>query len=1009
MKKLTSSILLVVLSSTFVIANAQQKANDTIPKNETAIGEVVITGALGLKKKADAITNSQQVVGTKELNQAAAPSAIQALTGKVSGLQISNTNSAVDGSYKIVLRGSKSITGNNQALVVIDNVISDANVLAALPSEVIENVNVIKGLQGAALYGSQGVNGVIIVTTKKGTRSEKIQFNLTSSVEVSQAFKFPLIQKKYGKGVQDDSYSGDDYGGTNYVPWENTSWGPSYSSSLGGTLVPGGLPQANSQFIYERYSPVEDHFAKFFTNGVSYQNGLSVNVGGPDSYAFMSINRMDNFFVVNGDKLRQNNFLFKGGKKLGKLRVDGQFNYIGRLVNKTDSSLYDDILQIPSTNNVKLYKNSGIGGYLTGYATNPYWQIEHARYNTNRDYLNGILGLQYEFNKNISLSYTGNLSLTKTQEDNWNDGSTGIISYSNTGVPFLDSHTLNSFGSPDVTAYYYNRIYNNRKYYGDVMLNFNYDLTSDLNLKLNLGNNLQDGYNTARTVGGTGLFLPGWYNHNNVSNPAQYGSTATQADGGLMDNYTTRSRVVAGFANLDLAFKDYLFLNATYRYEKNSVYTVNSRDPQTNDRLTSNKGYGYYSVGLSFIPTKVFNFGGNVLNYMKIAPSYTRVGNSTGINPYNVNPFGIIPTGYPFGSSPSYILSTSTTNPNIKPEFVNTIDLSVALGFLKDRITLDGSVYQSTTDDLISLVTPSNTSGLSSYRDNIGRSRMKGFELDLGLTPIKTRNVTWNLRAGFAQSRTKLLELNNGADRVNLLSYTTPSVGLAAVVGENFYSIVGTTYQRDPNGNIIVNANGVPLVDSKSKVLGSLNPDYTMTFSTSFKFKAFTLSAVADYRKGGKFVSFSKRLLAFTGALEETASQDREHGYVVPNSVQLVNGQYVQNNTAAYGDDYNGAVTYWTGSIYRNVGENLVVDATAFKLREVSLSFDVPKTFLNSTFVNSLSLSLYARNPLIIYSKDNRNFADPETASSSGNAAGIALTTQYPTTRAFGFKINVTF
>lgn len=1006
MKKLTTSVLAVVLSSSFAMVSAQ-KVKDTA--KTTQIEEVVITGALGIKKTSDAITNAQQIVGTKELNQAAAPSAIQALTGKVSGLQIANTNSAVDPTFKIILRGSKSITGNNQALVVIDNVISDSNVLASLSPDIIENVNVVKGLQGAALYGSQGVNGVIIVTTKRGSKSEKIQFNLTSAIEVSQGFKYPLVQKQYGKGVQDESYSDTDYGGTNYVPWENMSWGPSYNyPGFGGTSNISGLPQSNGGFIYEKFAPVDNHFSKFFTNGVSFQNGLSMNVGGPDGYAYMSINRLDNSFVVQGDQMKQNNFLFKGGKKLGKLRIDGQFNYIGRVVNKTDSGLYDDILQMPSTNDVRKYRNSGIGGFLTAYATNPYWTTEHARYNTNRDYLNGILGLEYEFNKNISVSYTGNLSLTKTQQNNWNDGSTGTISYSNTGVPYLDSHTLNDFGSPDVAAYYYNRNYDERRYYGDLMLNFNYDLTDDLNFKLNLGNNIQDNYATARTIGGTGLYVPGWYNYNNVSNPAQYADTLVQPDGGYMDNYTTRNRVVAGFANMDLAFKNYLFLNGTFRIEQNSVYTLNSRD-ELNNRVIDNKPYSYYSVGLSFIPTKAFDFGGNVLNYMKIAPSFTKVGNSSGINPYNINATGIIPTGYPYGALPSYIMSTSITNPEIKPEFVDTFDLNVALGFLNDRVTLEGSVYQSTTKDLISSITPSSTSGLSSYRDNIGKSRMRGFEVDLGVTPIKTPNITWNLHAGYAMSRTKLLELSSGAERVPILTYTTPSVGLAAVVGDNFYSIVGTTYQRDPNGNIIVNANGVPLIDSNTKVLGSLNPDYTMTFNTSFRFKSFTLSAVADYRKGGQFVSFSKRLLAFTGGLEETANQDRTQGYVVPNSVQLVNGSYQTNTTAAYGADYNGAVSYWAGSVFRNVGENLVVDATAFKVREIALAYDLPKSILNSTFINGLTFSLYARNPIIIYSKDNRNFADPETASYNDNAAGIALTTQYPTTRTFGFKINATF
>ncbi|SFC37751.1 SusC/RagA family TonB-linked outer membrane protein [Kaistella jeonii] len=1000
MKKITTTVLAVVLTSSFALVNAQ-KVKDTIKTQN--IGEVIITGALGIKKKADAITNAQQIVGTKELNQGSAPGVTQALQGKVSGLQISNTNSAVDPSYKIILRGSKSITGNNQALVVIDNVISDAAILNALPPEVIENVNVIKGLQGAALYGSQGVNGVILVTTKRGTKSEKIQFNLTSSVEVTQGFKFPNIQKRYGKGVQDNSYSNDDFGGTNYVPWENTSWGPAYTGALGGQYVPAGLPQPGGGFIYEKYAPVDDHFSKFFTNGVSYQNGLSVNVGGADSYAFMSINRLENNFVVEGDQLKQNNFLFKAGKKFGKLRVDGQFNFLGRVVDKTDSGLYDDLLQMPSTNDIRKYRNSGISGYLTAYSTNPYWTIEHARFNSTKEYLSGLLSLEYEFNKNISLSYTGNLSLNKVEQNNHNDGSTGIIKYSNTGVPFLDANTLNAFGSPDVTAYFYNRTYNDRKYYGDLMLNLNYDLTSDINLKLNLGNNIQDSQSTARTFGGSGLYVPGWYNYNNVSNPALYADTSVKEDGGYMDNYTVNNRVIAGYANLDLAYKDYLFVNGTFRYEKSSVLTYNQADG-----TPTNKAYPYYSAGLSFVPTKAFNLGGNVLNYLKIAPSYTRVGNTSGIATYALNATGTIPTGYP-ANIPSYILNTAFTNPDIRPEYVNTADLNVIAGFFKDRLTIDASIYQSTTEDLISNIVPSSASGLTAYRDNIGKSQMKGYEVNVGLVPIKTQDFTWNLNGFYSSSKTKLVELNSGADRVALLTYTTPSIGIAGVVGEDFYSIVGTSYRRDPNGNVIVNASGVPLQNSGTSILGSVNPDYTIGINTAFKYKGLTLSAVAEYRKGGKFVSFTKRLLAFTGGLEETADQDRSGGYIVPNSVQFINGNYVANTTPAYSPDYGGVTTFWTGSAFRNVGENLVVDATFFKVREIALSYDLPKSVLSSTFLNNISVSLYARNPIAIYAKSNRNFGDPESSTSSGNGGGIADTNQYPTTRTFGFKINANF
>jgi TonB-linked SusC/RagA family outer membrane protein len=988
MKKLTTSVLAVVLSSSFAMVSAQT-VRDTV--KTTQIEEVVITGALGIKKTADATTSAQQVVGAKELNQAAAPSAIQALTGKVSGLKITNTNSSVSPDYNIVLRGAKSVTGDNQALVVIDNSISTAAILGALPPEAIESVNVIKGLQGSALYGSQGVNGVIIVTTKRGSKSEKVTFNLTSAIEVSQAFKLPIVQRQYGKGVQDESWSSEDYGGTNYVPWENTSWGPSYSGALGGQMVPTGLPQANGQYIMGRYAPVKDHFSKFFENGVSFQNGLSINVGGPDSYAFLSMNRLDNDFVVAGDKLKQNNFLFKGGKKFDKLRIDGQFNYLSRVVNQTNGGLYDDILQTPTTNDFRVYRNSGFAGYLTPYAVNPYWSIQNERLNSTREYINGIVSLQYDFNKNINVSYTGNLSISKTEEENHNNGFKDVITYADPNVAIPTG----------VASYYYNRNYTDRRYYGDLMLNFDYDLTDDLNLKVNLGNNIQDREYNARSVGGSGLIIPGWYSVNNVSSLALPTDTAAKEDGGTMDNYNRKIRSFAFFGNLDLAYKDFLFLNGTYRYEQSSLFSTNIAGQ------FDNKPYPYYSAGLSFIPTKAFDFGGNVLTYMKIAPSYSRVGNAN-LGVYSVNPTANVASGFPF-NVPSYTLNTSLTNATVKPEYFSSIELNAMLGFFNDRITLEGSVYQSTTDDLIVSSSPSSTSGLSTYTSNIGSSKTKGFDIDLGLTPIKTQNFTWNLHAYFSKSETVLESLSNGASQLAMFTYTSPAIGVSAVVGENLYSFVGSTYVKDPNGNIVVGANGVPLVNSALSVLGNVNPDYTMGLTTSFKYKGLSLSAVMDYRKGGQFVSFTKGLLAFTGGLEQTANQPREDGYVVPNSVQLVGGQYVTNTTAVYSADYSGVVTYWTGNNFRRTGENLIVDATFFKVREIALSYDLPKSVLQSTFVNGITLSLYARNPIAIYAKSNRNFADPETSNRTGNLSGIADTNQYPTTRVFGFKLNATF
>ena len=1010
MKKLTASVLLVVLSSSFVVLNAQKKENDTIPRTKI-IEEVFVTGALGIKRKPDAVTNAQQVVGSKELTQASSPSAIQALTAKVSGLQILQTDNSVSASNRIVIRGSKSISGDNQALVVIDNVISNATVLGQLTPEVVENINVIKGSQGAALYGQQGVNGVIIVTTKRGSKSEKVQFALTSSIEMTQAFMFPKVQTRYGKGYPGEGAftAGDvDYNGTTYVPWENTSWGPAYNApGIGGEMVGSGLAQADGSFIMEKYAPIKNHFSKFFKNGVIMQNGLTVTAGGSDSYATLSINRLENNFVVEGDKLRQNSFLLKAGKKIDKLRIDGTINYISKITNESSSNLYNDILQMPTMNDIRKYRDTGVDGFLSGFTTNPYYQIEHNRVDTNRDYLSGILALQYDFNKYIKLSYTGNLTLTNTRQDSHNDGFVASRVYNNSGT-VLDGGTIQDYNSnTNFDSYYYNRTVSNRNYYGDLMLNFNYDLTDNLNLKLNVGNNIQDKYETARAMGGTGLNKPGWYDIRNVNNVALPGnSTATALTDNLgFDNGTYRSRTVAGFANLDLGYKDFLYFNSTFRLEESSVLSTNY------DGERHNKSYPYYSFGLSFIPTKAFEgLKGNVLSYMKIAPSFTRVGNTSAVPAYATTNVGLAPAGFPYPNLPGFGINTSQTFRSIQPEFMSTADLNVQLGFLNDRITLEGSVYQTDTDNLITSIGASTASGISSLRSNFGKTRMRGLEIDLGVTPIRTKDVNWNFRTSFAKSRTKVLELADGASEVTLaLPYNTVGIGVFAVKGSDLQTIKATTFKRDEQGRIIVGKDGVPLQNTGLSSMGRVTPDYTLTFNTSFRFKSFTLSGSMDFRKGCKFASLAKSTLTFSGLTEDT-NFDRENGYVIPNSVQLVGGAYVANTTPVNGvADYSSAAAYFTSASLQRLGEPMVLDATAFKVREISLTYDIPKTVLSNTFVNGFTVGLYARNPFFIYAKENRNYNDPESSYSSGNGAGIAVTGQYPSQRSFGINLKATF
>lgn len=994
MKKLTTSVLAVVLTASFAMVSAQDQ--DTVRTQD--IREVVVTGALGIKKRADEYTASNKVVSAAELNIAANPNAAQALTGKVAGLQINVTNNSVNPSTRIVLRGPRSVTGDNQALIVIDNVISTSAIFQALPPEVIESVNVIKGPAGSALYGQRGGNGVLVVTTKRGTKSSKIQFNITSSIDVSSVYKLPIIQRQYGQGIQDDTFSDVSFGGTNIVPYENTSWGPAFNA-LGGQSIPTGLPQDNNgNFVLSPYRFNKDNIGKFFDNGVLLQNGVSMNVGGADSYAFLSVNRTENDFMVDRDELKRNSILFKAGKQLGKFRIDGNFNLIDQRTTQTDPGLYDDLIQTPSNIDVRRYRNSGNEAGWTAYAVNPYWTIDNVRFNNQSTVFNGIVAMQYEFNDHISLSYNGNLNTSSSTADNYNNGFVYTRVFQGTGtnldglslpVNFQRQPIISSFAQSTTRA---------RNYYGDVMLNFNYEITPDIAFKLNIGNNIQDRYTMINSVGGTNLKIPGYYDIRNVLNPTPVASLA---------NGEVRSRSMAGFANLDLSFRDYLFLNGTYRLEGSSTLS-----DFTNP--TANKPYSYYSGGLSFVATKAFeSIKGDVLNYLKVSSSFTRVGNASNIPAYATNFRGSFATGYPFGTLTPYLINASPTAFDITPEFVRTIEGNLSLGLFKDRITVDASVYQTKTQDLIVNANTSYTTGLATLQDNVGAFTNKGFDVDVNFVPVKSSDFEWRIGGSYTTYNSEVTDLGAGVNEVNLVQYTNPAVGIFAVKGEQFPVIKGTKYQRDPNGNIIVGANGIPLTTSTFEVLGKVNPDYIVGMTTSLRFKGFTLSGVADYRTGNSFVSITKRLLGFTGGLEKSADFDRTRGYIVPGSVQntgtAANPVYTTNATPVLGlANYAGVTNYFTAN-YLTTGEEFVVDGSALKIREIALSYRLPSSVLANTFVSSMTLGVYARNPFIVYAKDNRNYGDPETASTNDNGGGVALTGQYPNTRNFGFNINVTF
>ncbi|MCT2407529.1 SusC/RagA family TonB-linked outer membrane protein [Chryseobacterium antibioticum] len=997
MKKLTTSVLVVVLTSTFAIASGQKR--DTVKTTE--IGEVIMTGAMNRKMKLDAQTSTAAVVSKEKLTQAGAPNAIAALASKVPGLTINKTNSSIDGTYDIKIRGTRTLTGSTSPLIVIDGVISSMTIFQSLPSDMIESVTTLLGLQGAALYGSQGVNGAIIITTKKGSGSRKPRISFNSNVEFDNVAFTPKRQQKYGQGW---------YGDRIHV--ENGSWGPAFSDpAYAGQQVAigvpfydvngdgfifvnsdGDVPAADAaSSVFAPFAPrKKDNAKEFFQTGLNLNNTLTITGGSEGAYAGLSINRQDREFIVADDKLKKTSVMFNGGFKMGKLSLDGTVTYINRSISTTSSDLYTNLLQSSPEVPITDFKNSPHPYGWTMYYQNPYWTINNVRNNSKVDILNGTISLGYKINDHISLVNTGSAQITSTDVLNYNNGYSAanarpLVSNINK-VGVLGAITSSLSQSNAISRYFYN----------DLMANLNYDLTKDINFKLTLGYNVQQTESKTTSVSGTGIKIPGIYQYWNLSNVTiPYN----------LNNRRFTDNKYAFFANMDLSYKDYLFVNGTARYENTSKLLHSDKN------VASDADYFYYSGGVSFMPLKAFNVESDILSRLVVKGSYTRVGNDP-VNVFGIEDTVVLGTGYPFSSSLplSFVNNQTPTDTNIRPEIVTSNDVSIGLGFLKNRITLDASFYIQTTKDLITNQTTSSASGIRFTPVNIGDIRNKGMEVTLGATPIKGNDFSWDLNLGWSINRTKVIELANGQDEVNLS--TGGYAGIYAIKGEEFPMLKATAYMRDDQGRIIINPdNGNPYITNNYVNFGRVTPNYTLALNTNFKYKNFGLYAVLEYRNGGKLYSGAMQGLAFSGSLEQSAEYDRtQGGYVIPNSVYMnAAGQYVENTSIKSGGESYGDLPDYYGSVYSRIGENFIMSGTAFRVRELGISYALGADTARSIGLTGLSFSVYARNPFYKFAKENRGYVDPEASFTTGNISGISNSNQYPSTRTVGFTTTINF
>ncbi|RTL10483.1 MAG: SusC/RagA family TonB-linked outer membrane protein [Flavobacteriaceae bacterium] len=953
-------------------------------KDDVVEGKEVVVTALGIKKEEKAVTYAAQSVKGSSMTEARESNIVNALSGKIAGVQVTNSSGAVGSSSRIVLRGASSITGNNQALFVIDGVPFDntnygnagsgggrdlPNGAASINPDDIESVTVLKGPTAAALYGIRASKGVILITTKSGKKKDKFEVSFNSNITFSNPLLLPNYQNSYGQGATSDFFQFVDGAGGGYNDGVDESWGPALDRGLSfvqwDSYKYGGMPTP--------WISHPNNVKNFYDTGVAQSNSITLISGGENNNFRLSIGNSDEKGMIPFTDFKKFNVGFNGNMKLGeKLTAGANVTFFNNKSNNLPPVGYSssNVVQqfIWSARNVnfpdlKNWRNlplAPVGTASEGtplnwnnvFQNNPYWVLETNRNTFDQDRVTGSTYLNYKFNDKLSIN--GKLSLDH---------------YSQRETLRADK------GSNEYKDGYYAEVA--RRYSeinAEAILTYQTDLTSDLKLSLNGGmNTLKRVRNTVVGELTGGLELPGLFTLSNVKS----GTTPTIDS----DSFDQRINSVLGFGQL--SYKNYAFLDFSGRNDWSSVLPV------------KNNSFFYPAVSGSFILSEVLGLQNAKVNYVKLRAGWSKVGGTGPLGEYSTNRTFALGNSN-FGTQSS--IPNTQWNPNIKPESTVGTEFGVDVNAYGNRVRLAATYYSQTSTDLILPLQVEAASGFTSSWENAGEMTNRGIELQLGLTPIKTDNFSFDIDLNFAKNKNEVTSLG-GAD-----SYTLGGqwgMELQAIPGQAYGSIVGFPYARTESGDIIYE-NGLPKVNnSQLEILGNITPDWTGGANFTFKYKNFDLSTLVDAKIGGDVFSMTYMWGRYAGTLDETLI-GRETGVVGNGVVSDGAGGYTANNVVVDAKTFNQYAYN-----YSNFTESGVFDASYVKLRQIVFGYSLPKNWLKGTFIQDFKVSVVGRNLALLYKKAPH--IDPESAFSNANGEQGQEFGQLPSARTYGFNINVKF
>ena len=957
---------------------AQAIMNVTLTEQVNLMDEVVVTAG-GVKAKRKEIGTASSIVKAESLVAGKSTSIAGGLQGKVAGLQISNTGGGINPNFRLVLRGQRSLTGNNEALLVLDNVIVPSTMLGNLNPEDVEDIVVLNGSGAAALYGSQASNGALIVTTKKGKNGvTQVGFSQTTTYE-SVAF-FPKIQEKFGAGGS--GYGVDQFGYGNFSYLENQSYGPAFD----GSKRPLGPPLADGSqdSTYYRFYPGHNDF---WEKGLIKQTDFNVSNGDANSTLYFSAQYVDQKGTTPSDVYNRANVRLNGTRRIGNtINITYSTSYTQNRYNTTSAtgSMYDQMLNMPVNVDITRYKDwqndkfANPNGFYNPWYPNPYFTLANNRATTRNDYLTANVEIKFTPIKGLDFVARQGITTRNNSYKNW----TGAFKYTD-----YAKHTDGSSKS-DISASVSDGMSYSTQLLNDFFTQYKHNYFTDYSLNVILGGQWQQDQSKSVGVSANGLVIPNLFNvSNGVGTPG-----ASEA------NYL--SRKMGAYADARFGYKNYLYLHVSGRNDWVSILAP------------ENRTFFYPAADLSFIASDAFDFlkNSNTVSYLKFRAGVSKVG-QVNLGPYSLLPTVYSGSGYPFGSQAGYTIGNSLVSPSLKPEITKGYEVGFDLNLFSDRITSNVTWFHTNTVNQTVTTGVSQTTGFSSLLTNTGETMSEGLEVTTHVTPIRTKD--WNVTVGaiYTYLNNNVLSISNDIPKLSLATYGNGS-GSWAVANKPFPVIMGYDYKRDGAGHVIVDAvTGLPTKSDTISVLGNAVAKHKLSLDGSIRYKSFTLSFLFEYRGGYQIYNSIGPGMDWSGTGWRTALYDRKR-FVFPNSViadPANPGKYV-NNTNIEIANGNGNNGFWTDGINRDVTSNYVTSADFWKLRELSIAYNVPAKFLaKSKFIKGCTISAQGRNLMVWMAKDNY-YTDPEYSSAGSTSNGIGLTGyEVPPSRYYGATVSFKF